>query len=166
MGLACARPTMVTKTLPLPSDRELFLYAFCFLSRVGNVVPHLIGRKTYRHSVVVDGNAEDRHDDDVPAERDNSNAGEICWAEIAYYRQTDEVRPQTGAPPPVEGRGHLRRVDNVAYGEEHEAKAHRDEHLPEYIPRAPVDDQVRHDEGDRRQHLAERQPEWPRMVRL
>src|SRR5829696_6533701 len=52
----------------------------------------------------------------------------------------------------------------MAYDEEHEAEGHPNEYLPDDIPGAPVDDQVRHYEGDHREHLAGRQLEWPRVV--
>src|SRR5215218_3810552 len=148
------------------SDRDLLFHRLNLLSRVGDVAPYLFGRKAHRHGVVVDGYAEDRHDEYIPAERDDPYARKVCWAEVGNHRQPDEVRPQPGSSPPVEVRGQLRRVNYVAYTEEHEAQDHRDEHMPDNVPGAPVDDQVRHDKGEDRQHLAGWQLEWPRVVGL
>src|SRR5829696_9159563 len=54
----------------------------------------------------------------------------------------------------------------MAYTQEDEAKDDSDEQLPVKIPAGPVDDQVRHDERDGRQHLAGRQLERPWVVGL
>src|SRR5215212_1144433 len=143
-------------TMASPSDRDLLFHRLYLLPRVCDVAPHLFGRKTHRNGVVVDDEAEDRYDEDVPAERNDPYAREVFRAEVGDHPQTDEVRPQPRGSPPVEVRSQFRRVDNMAYAEEHEAEGHRDEHLPDDVPVAPVDDQVRQDEGEGRQHLAGR----------
>src|SRR5215204_3063967 len=145
------------------SDRDLLFHRLNLLSRVGDVAPYLFGRKAHRHSVVVDGYAKDRHDEYIPAERDDSNAIEILRAEVGDHPQPDEVRPQPGCTSPIERRGQLRRVDDVTYAEEYEAQNHRDEHVPDNVPGAPVDNQVRHDKGEHRHYLAGWQLEWPRV---
>src|SRR5215210_88837 len=54
----------------------------------------------------------------------------------------------------------------MAYAEEDEAEDDSEEQLPVNIPAVPVDDQVRHDEGDGCYYLAGRKLERPRVVGL
>src|SRR5215210_4886006 len=159
-GSARPRPLVVAL------DRDFFFYRLYLLPRVCDVAPYLFGCQPHRHGIVVDGDAENRHDEDIQAERDDSAAAEILRTEIGEHSQPDEVRPHPGCASPVEVRGQLRRVDYMTYAEEHESEDHRDEHMPYNVPGAPVDDQVRHDEGEHRQHLAGWQPERPRVVGL
>src|SRR5215211_2172809 len=87
--------------LLLTLDRDLF-FLLCLCSRVCDVAPHLFGCKAHRHGVVVDGDAEGRHDKDVPAEREDPYAGEVRWAQVTEHRHPDKVRPQPRSTPPVE----------------------------------------------------------------
>src|SRR5215210_2590486 len=159
-GSARPRPLVVAL------DRDFFFYRLYLLPRVCDVAPYLFGCQPHRHGIVVDGDAENRHDEDIQAERDDSAAAEILRTEIGEHSQPDEVRPHPGCASPVEVRGQFRRVDDMTYAEEHEAEDHCDEHMPDNVPGAPVDDQVRHDKGEHRQHLAGRQLEGPWVVWL
>src|SRR5215208_4065411 len=80
------------------SDRDLLFHRLNLLSRVGDVAPYLFGRKAHRHGVVVDGYAEDRHDQNIPAERDDFNAAEILRTKVGKYRKPMKYGHSQDAP--------------------------------------------------------------------
>jgi hypothetical protein len=56
---------------PVSSPRELLIYLLCLLLRVSHVAPNLFGREAHRYGERVDGDAKDRNDYYVLAERDD-----------------------------------------------------------------------------------------------
>src|SRR5215210_2814711 len=94
----------------LALDSELF-FLLCLCSRVCDVATHLLWRKAHRHGVVVDADAEGRHENDIYAEREDPCAAEVYWAQVGEHPQPDKVRPQPRTTPKVEPRDELRRVD-------------------------------------------------------